>query len=145
MLRLAYRTATARRSTKIAVAAVALVALGLARLNYLTEQAIAPPATEPGPALIAPPADNSISAVQDPVPVDEPDAVVTGVNAPQNENDQKKQDEGQTEWWLILAFAVLAGKGVAAAVRHLEKNGYTMKRWEDKINKKKKRDDDPAP
>lgn len=149
MLRLAYRAAATRRSTRITVAAVALVALGLARLNYLTEQTATPPEAGSAAVAIQPQTPTNIG-VQDSQSADSMDTVIA-VTAPQPDeavtvpSDEKKSDDKQTEWWLILAFVFLGAKAVMAAVSHLEKNGYTIKRWEDKINKKKKRDDDPAP
>lgn len=145
MLRIAYRAATASRRTKIAAVAVAIVALGLARLNYLTEQTQEAPTPDTSTTAMNPPVEAQTAPAQDTAPVDEIDDAIAVAPPQQSDSEQKKKEDSQTEWWLLLAFAFLAGKGVIAAVTHLEKNGYTMKRWEDKINKKKKRDDDPAP
>lgn len=144
MLRIAYRATTASRRTKIAAVAVAIVALGLARLNYLTEQTQEAPTPDTHTTAMNSPVEVQTAPAQDTAPVDEIDSAIAAA-PPKSDSEQKKKEDGQTEWWLLLAFAFLAGKGVVAAVNHLEKNGYTIKRWEDKINKKKKRDDDPAP
>lgn len=159
--RYAYKAATAPRRVKIGVVALATAAAAVSYIYFL--QADADKNKTVAEAATRTPADHAadverVRTAYAAIGQEPPEDIVTAAEAiqppteypadavPAPSEETAEENPDKVPGWIVLALAVLGYLGVRRVVNWTEKEGYTVKRFEDFANRNsKKRKDDPEP